>query len=298
MYPSSKPKTRSLLGLLVVGLLGLGFWQWQSIADWWVLNYYQPDPEIAAFAERTKMTDKGKAIFYFAQPKLDNKNDFNVHCQTLRGDLEIGCFRNWRIYVLRITNPELAPVMDETAAHEMLHAAYARLSSAERKRIDVLVDQQAALIKDKELEDLLKKYQITEPGQRTNELHSFLGTQFGNLMPELERYYARYFIDRTAVVAAHQAYELAFDRRKADLDFRLAEINSLKAQLNSLNAQMDAYLRSGNVSAYNSLVPRQNSLVRTLKQKINEYNQLVDEFNSLSASLDSQQIAPENIQER
>lgn len=295
---NGRPKIRSIISLAIVGLLWLVFWQWQGIADWWVLNYYQPTAEIAGFADRTKMTDKGKAIFYFAQPMLADKASFNVQCQTLRGDLEIGCFRNWRIFVLRITNPELAPVMDETAAHEMLHAAFARLSGKEKERITQLVEKQATLLNDQALEDLLKKYEITEPGQRANELHSFLGTQFPSLLPELEKYYARYFTDRAAVVAAHQAYELAFDRRKTDLNVRQAEINSLKAQLNNINYRMDALINSGNVSAYNTLVGTQNSLVRNLKQKIEDYNRLVEEYNALSTSLDSQQILPEDITER
>lgn len=291
------PKKHAWL-FITAAIAAAVFWKWQAIADWWVLRYYQPDPEIAAIAQRTEMTDHARAIFYFADPKLDDKQAFNQHCQTARGDLEIGCYRNWRIYVLKITNPELKTVVDETAAHEMLHAAYARLSGSEKARINQLVEQQAALLNDKELNELLAKYEITEPGQRANELHSFLGTQFPKLLPDLETYYSRYFSDRQAVVKAHQAYKAAFNRRKADLDRRLAHINSLKAQLSSINAQMDGYLRSGNIAAYNALVPRQNSLVRTLKQSITEYNQLVDEFNSLSASLDSHEQIESDVQER
>lgn len=291
------PKKHASL-LIVVALAALVFYKWQVAVDWWVLRYYQPTAEIAAIASRTTMTDHARAIFYFADPKLDNNAEFNQHCQTNRGDLEIGCYSKWRIYVLKVANPELAPVIDETAAHEMLHAAYARLGAGERTRINALVEQQATLLNDKPLNDLLKKYEITEPGQRANELHSFLGTQFANLLPELESYYSRYFTNRQAVVAAHNAYESAFSRRKAALDSALAEINSLKSQLNRLNGQMDAHKRSGNIEAYNALVPRQNNLVRTLKQKINDYNQAVEEYNSLSASLDSHEQIQSEAEER
>ncbi len=88
--------------------------------------------------------------------------------------------------------------MPVTAAHEMLHAAYAELAPGQRRRVDQLLDQAFEASADQRLRDTLAEYADAEPGQRHNELHSILPTEVAELSPPLERYYQRYFEDRGA----------------------------------------------------------------------------------------------------
>ncbi len=284
--------------LLVCGTLIYGLANYQNLADRLALATYKPSAEISGFVGRTTMTERAKAMFYRNNPRIDDKTTFNTDCDVQGQVLEIGCFTGRRIYILNITNPELTSNMDVTAAHELLHAAYARLSASEKTQINQQLETAFVALNNKDLNDLIAKYDQSEPGQRDNELHSLLGTQYANLSPELEAHYRQYFSNRSAIVAAYNRSQSAFASREADLNARLVKINIDKASLSALNTQMDTLLRAGRVSDYNALVPRQNALVQSLKSEINAYNELVDEYNKLGQSLNSQQISPDDIQAR
>src|SRR5207237_183825 len=121
------------------------------------------------------------------------------------------------IYLVRIDRSELAPEERVVASHEMLHEAYARLSKGEQKRLGPLIDQSLALIHDPALTARLGDYDRTEPGQRYNELHSILGTEYRTLSPGLEAYYRRYFSDRLAVVAASEQFDHVFSDLESEV---------------------------------------------------------------------------------
>ncbi len=280
---------RSLeLGLLLV--LVVGVLNYQFLLDQYALATFKPDPAVGAIESRLSLTDKARAILYRAQPKIDDKATFNRDCQTSKGELELGCYYRERIYVLEISNPSLAPEMDVVTAHELLHAAWARLGQKDRERLAAQLDQVYQAQADAELRQRMAGYAKTEPGQEANELHSILATEEARLTPELEQYYARYFENRSTIVAAHARYEGVFNSRRQELESELAAIRGYKAQLAVVNRQLDSYRSAGRVEQYNALVPRQNSLVDTINSRIEQYRQGVDEYNALSKSLDSQEI--------
>lgn len=289
MKTSNKALTLSLqfaaLGVLLI--VGLNF---QSILDWYALQTYHPAADVAQIESRLQLTPLATAIFYRNGPQIDSKTAFNSDCSTSAGVLELGCYYHGHIYILRIDNTSLAPEMDVVTAHELLHAAWVRLSDSERNKLSTELQTAYASIQDPELQARMADYAKSEPGEEANELHSILGTEYAKLPPDLESYYARYFVQRSAIVAAHQSYQNVFNTRRAELEAELFTIRSLKSQLTSLNRTMADYRSAGLISAYNALVPRQNALVDDINSRIDTYSNGVAEYNALSGSLNSRQI--------
>lgn len=258
-----------------------------------------PDPQIVALADRTAMTDGGRQIFFSASPELRERAGFTLSCPAKEGRQILGCYRNGKIYILRIGQPELASVMAVTAAHEMLHAAYDRLSRAERQQVDTLTAAHYTSSQDAELINLVERYPEAD---RVNELHSLLATHVPRLQPELEQHYRRYFADRSRAVAAHRESDAVFDRIEARHSELLREIHGLAARIDQLQGQQQAALsearrltsdieglrQQGRIDESNRLVPQQNAAadrVAALQSQVvlltNDHNARVREINEL-----------------
>ncbi|MEO7617393.1 MAG: hypothetical protein ABIS59_00975 [Candidatus Saccharibacteria bacterium] len=280
-----------LIGQLVfLALVLTGAYKYQFILDQYAIATFAPKPEVASIIDRLGLTSEAKGILYRTKPQIDSKAAFNADCKTSKGELELGCYVNGRIYILKIENASLAPEMDVVLAHELLHAGYDRLNRGQKAIVDADLEAAYEKLTDADLKQRMADYAISEPGQRDNELHSILGTEYAGLGTALEGHYATYFADRNVVVEAQMTYQKVFEDRRRALDSDLAGIRALKTQLSALNRRMEGLKSSGSIAAYNSLVPQQNQLVDTINTRIRAYQQGVDEYNALSKSLDSQQI--------
>ena len=108
------------------------------------------------------------------------------------------------IALFDVTDPRLDGIEEVVASHEMLHAAWDRMSQGEKDRLTPLLDAAyAEQANNKDLVERMAFYARTEPGEETNELHSILGTEVAHLSPALEKYYSQYFSNRQALVALH-----------------------------------------------------------------------------------------------
>ncbi len=295
-----------MLVILVIGG-ALAAWQRNAIIDWALLRSYAPPAAIAQLARETTMTSLGKHWFYLDRPELDNKPAFNAHCGSLQSSGEdsavLGCFTGNRqgIYLYDVTDSRLNGVIEVTAAHEMLHQAYARLSSQERTRVDAMLVSFSKQLTDQTVKDQLAVYQKSEPGELVNEMHSLFGTEIANLPAPLETYYARYFSDRAKVVAFNAQYQAVFtaqlkqidsydaqlatlkktiDAEQADLQNTLQALQLQKARLDTMDQGSAAYHAAA--IAYNADVNAYNSELAVTKQHIDEYNQIVDTRNSIA----------------
>lgn len=258
-------------------------------------------PEIQGFADRTLMTPFARRIFFDTNPQLQARAPFTSSCPAKERRQILGCYVDQRIFVLRVEQADLAPVMDVTAAHEMLHAAYRKLGSAERKRVDGWTKSfyESTGSQDKELRQMLERYPEAE---RTNELHSLLGTQVTSLSAVLERYYTRYFVRRDAVVNANDRSGKVFD----DIESRHAgltkEIQGLATRIDELvvqqaaraveaqrlSADIQGLREAGRVEESNALVAQQNAaadrvaeLQENIRKLIEQHNSKVQEINQL-----------------
>lgn len=239
------------------------------ILDWYYLRNYTPPPRIAALADQATMTDTGRKLFYRSRPQIDSSREELVqHCNIPNDKtIELGCYLSSnQIYLMDIVQPELQSEMAVTAAHETLHAAYERLSRSERQRLDAELEAYADTITDADFRQRMAEYAQTEPGERDNELHSIIGTEYSNLPPSLANHYAQYFSDRSKIVAASDQFSSTFDGLHA-------EIVQLDTTIKALRGQMEAYLATNQINRYNSLVPVINDDINRYNQKVSLYNQ-------------------------
>lgn len=220
---------------------------------------YQPSSEIAAFADRTAMSDRGTFLFYASRPSLEDTQVFNEKCARVEQSAAIlGCYDGQYIYIYDISNPKLDGIREVTSAHEMLHAAYQRLDEAARRKVDALLEIEYAKLKNStDFSERMDFYARTEPGERNNELHSIIGTEVASIGAELEAYYDDYFDNRSIVVQLHQQYATVFD----ELQTRSQEIS------NRLSALADAI--EGASARYNAGVNQLNQDIARFNARTN-----------------------------
>ncbi|NBU33594.1 hypothetical protein EB118_02265 [bacterium] len=294
----------NFLIVLLFVVPGLIFWQRQNLYDWWTLRSYTPPAEVVSLADKTTMTDNARKIFYVAKPQVQSQKDnFRQACQSAEKTIVLGCYKTiGGIYVYAVDDQRLNGIQEVTAAHEMLHAAYDRLSKKERVRIDDLTAKAFSTVTDERIRKNIDSYRERDATVVPNELHSILGTEVAVLSPELETYYAQYFASRASVVKLSQQYEAEFSKREAKVEQYDNQIKALKVEIDNLKntldsqdakisaqkATMDSYLSNKSFAEYNALVPSFNVLVKSfnanvssLKAKIEQYNSIVQARNAI-----------------
>lgn len=317
----------SIIGLAITLLLIVGA-AWvllnrQFVIDQIAVWQFKPSSEVTQLARDTTMTSDGTFIFYATQPEIATADRFNADCKKQEeGNAILGCYKANRIFIYNVQDERLNGIKQVTAAHEMLHAVYQRLSEDEKKTVSDELEKIYATTSNAELKKRMEYYDRTEPGQRHNELHSILGTEFSELSPKLEDHYKKYFSERQSVVALYRQYNTKFTANEAsrgdlktELEALSVEINTLKNQydtnLNQINNDIETFnarARSGAFSGQAQFQTERSALlakaesVKSERQAISDkialyeekrqkYNALVDESNSMTKALDSS-LAP------
>jgi hypothetical protein len=321
LYQSKKPVRRFFRSLLILviwlAVLGLLAANRQNIVDWWMLRHYQAPATVAQLAGQDTMTDYARKIFYVNHAAIEDKSSFPKSCPNNGGEqtIVLGCYHSNQagIFLLGVADPRLSGVEQVTAAHEMLHGAYDRLSSSEKSKVDtMLLDYYNHGLTDQRVKDAIAAYRKTEPHDLVNEMHSIFGTEVANLPIGLVQYYTRYFTDRSQVTAYAAQYQAVFTSRqaavaqddvqltslkqqidtiKADLTAKRASIQSSQSSLNALQANGDIKNYNAGVPAYNALIDNYNVEVANLQSLISQYNSLVASRNSIA--LEENQLAKE-----
>jgi hypothetical protein len=281
----------------------VAWWQRYDIYDWWRLRAYEPPAKVVQLADETTMESSTRKLFYAYHPSLEGRATFNTHCPLTEKTIVLGCYvKNMGIYLYDVTEERLHGVVEVTAAHEALHAAYDRLSGRERGRVDDMLNKTYASIKDERIKKTIEAYRANG-ADVNNELHSILGTEVRSLPADLETYYRQYFKDRQAVVGFSEKYEKAFTDRKDELARYDQQLKDLKAQIESLTASLkqqvqridSEYARlqqlrstgqtekyNAGVSGYNQGVNAYNANARRVEDLINQYNTIVERRNTIA----------------
>lgn len=284
----------------------------QALSDWWQLRGYTPPSAVVTLASQDTMIPSAKHTFYVNHPDIEsNASQFRTDCNESEKTIILGCYRSNQdgIFLYNVQDSRLFGIQQVTAAHEMLHAAYDRLSGHDKNYVDGLLwDYYNNGLHDQRIIDTINSYRQTEPNDIVNEMHSIFGTEVASLPAPLEAYYTRYFTNRQAVASYAAGYQAEFTSRenqiKAD-DARLAQLKSdisseeqsLQTQLDQINsdrARLDSLRGSSNITEYNSNVGSFNSEVSAynagvdrLRSDINTYNQLVTARNAIAVDLNS-----------
>ena len=310
------------VSIVLLGVAAAAVLNRQYIFDQVTVWQYEPSAQLQTMSERASLSEKGEFYLYASQPVITTADEFNTVCERQEsGSAVLGCYTNGRIYVYDVPNDQLDGVEEVTTAHEMLHAAWQRTSDQERTRVAALLEEAYAGLNDPELNERLDYYARTEPGERSNELHSILATEYAVLGDELEEYYSQYFIDRSKVVALHAGYEAVFNDLKAQSEALSAEMSVLKQRIdeqtaaynaeaaaitdaiNALNRESQTVDRSDS-SAVNAFNAKRQEVLRRIdaltitkndtnadvalyNEKVKQFNALVTSVNELTQSLDS-----------
>lgn len=246
--------------IAVIASIALGlfiFVNRQYVVDQINVWDFQPSSDVVSFTDRTGMNQTGIFYFYTSHPVVENAQDFNTQCgKTEQSTAILGCYTNRNIYVYNVTNAQLDGIREVTAAHEMLHAAYDRMSDSEKQTVDALLEAEYTKLKsDKAFADQMAFYDRTEPGERDNELHSVIGTEVASISPALEDHYRAYFTDRSKVVALHTKYAAVF----SNLQTRAQQLSDQLTQLSD-SIKKDS-------TTYNQEVSQLNSDINTFNSK-------------------------------
>lgn len=303
----------ALLVILVAG--NVTIWvQRQQIADWWRLRGYSAPADVAQLASDDTMTPYAKHLFYVNHPALESKQSFNDHCADKSEETAVlGCYHGNRqgIYIYDVTDPRLSGVQQVTAAHEMLHQAYDRLSSSDRKNVDqMLEDFYNNQLQDQNIKDKIDSYK-KQGADVVNEMHSIFGSEVVSLPQPLENYYKQYFTNRQKIANYAQSYQAEFTRRKEQVvqyDAQLAGLkdrintnkSDLNAKLNTLQAkekEINQDVSNRDQAKYDADVAQYNTMVETYNSELAETHSLISQYNSIVATRNDLAVQEQQLQE-
>lgn len=199
---------RWIIGLLLTTAIGFGLVLGPGLVGRFIARAsYQPPTAVATWGRLATMTPDAVKLYYGGTPALDGMRELAASCTVDRGPTGIlGCYTSdGSIHLLDFSAAQYGGRLDglaaTVAAHEMLHAAWASLDGSTKSRVDKLLDAEAdAMAGNADFASRMAQYQKAEPGERYNELHSIIATEYLDISPELEKYYSRYFTDRAAMV--------------------------------------------------------------------------------------------------
>jgi hypothetical protein len=283
----------------------------QRIFDWVKLRDYTPPSSVAQLASEDTMNSYTTHVFYVNHPKLlATVTSFRKECPSDEADIILGCYHVGQngIFIYSVKDQALAGVQQVTAAHEVLHAIYARLSPSARMKLNGELEAYYKYdLKNSRVKAEIAVYQQTEPGSVYDEMSCTFGTEIAQLPADLDAYYSQFFTNRAAIVGYEQQYEGVVTSRQNQItadDQQLTSLSqqiqnqqkSLATQLTIITAQRSALssLESTNAIEYNQSVPSFNALVSTYNADVtalqtteNHYNQLLATRNSIAGEFDT-----------
>lgn len=204
----------------------------------------EPSPDAIAFADEAYLSDEGRRLFYDTRPEFLGAAEFAGRCvdqgvPRVRADGAVGCYSGAANTIVMYVpaDPRLRGFAVETAAHETLHAAWVRLTEAERADLTGLLEaEMARMPADATIHEQVAGSVGEHPENRATELFAYIGTQVwrdGGLDPRIEAVYGRFITDRAALVAVHTGWRSMLDGMAADIQAAsqaLAEQEAAAAQ--------------------------------------------------------------------
>lgn len=232
--------------------------------DWRKERSYQPSAEIEELMGQLELTNDGKRIFAAVDPTLETGMGFNEKC-TFKdvGGYVLGCYVNdpGKVYIYRVDEEELKGIHEATAAHELLHAVWARMSEQERTELTAEMES----FKQANETVLGEELALYEAGNWQDELHSRIGVEFADLPEKLEQHYGKYFQNRKKLVEFYQGYKGTYDGIKVRADEIQAEIDQLKEEISNLKVEIDDNRKNyqERLENYKKAVAEYNECART-----------------------------------
>ena len=224
---------------------------------------YQPDAAMLSLIESISLTEKGDLLIRSTHPNITDGESFRNNCSKVDHSEDghiLGCYLpdSHEIHLLNVTDERLKGIVEVTAAHEMLHAAWAQMPDNSRHRLSKRIKNYYDGIKDSNpvLAERMQVYEHLKQRDFVNELHSVLGTEVAQLPGWLEKHYAQWLKNRKQIVQFYENYRQIF----VDLQ---NEADELQQQMKEMRADIEA--RS---EAYKTAVADFNAAVVTFNTDV------------------------------
>ena len=273
--------------------------QSRNISDWYKLSNYKAPASIASLVSQDTFTPYATKLFYINHPKILDRSTFSQKCPNNGGETStiLGCyfFIQRGIYLFQVSDPALNGVEQVTAAHEMLHGAWDRLSESKKAEIGAqLLDYYNNHLDNQTIKDQISIYKKTEPNALVNEMHSVFGTEIGKLPSSLETYYSQYFTDRQKIVGFWDSYQQVFINYKdqittqdnqlksleSQIVYNLADLKTQEATIAEQRSSLNNLMNSNQVSQYYSMLPRFNAQVVQYNSLVSSTNDMISQYHS------------------
>ena len=287
-----------------------------AVIDWFKGIGYNPTPAMLEVQNSLNLTTEGSRIFRATHAILASRDDFNSSCESHDEAVSVlGCYTGDRVYVYNVEDDRLTGIRESTAAHELLHAVWARLTGLEKSELVPLLESTYA--KHPEMQETIEAYPDDE---RIGELYVRLATQVKDLPEKLEAHYAKYFVDQDAVVAFYDSYIKPFNELTEQITTLKKELEALEKEISSRSEALDAKLKdfdtkvdefnrcadtAGCFTSNYAFTSRRAELVleqqtinvenTAINALIDKYNQKADTYNSsIARSSDLQNLINSN----
>lgn len=190
------------------------------------------------------LTESGERIFLASRPTLDGSQHFNTQCAEVQHGATghvLGCFTQDRIHLFAVTDPRLSGIVKVTAAHELLHATYARMRPGDRA---ALAEKLRKLYKersqsDPDLAERMSMYASLSDAAFAAELHAVFGSEQENLPDWLEEHYAQWFKHRSMIAGTYRTYLGVFRGIKNEASTLRSQMSTLRADVEQRKADYD-----------------------------------------------------------
>ncbi len=302
----------ALLGLVLVVIFSYQN-RWE-LRDKFVAKNYAAGASSERVRARLKLSGKGDLVYRASLTEVDSKSKFKEECPVKRFEEAsvLGCYTRQKIYVLEVDEPKLNGVEEVTAAHELLHAQFERMSKNEKESLFKLLAKLNAELKDDDVKALVASYEknLGSGEELYDEMFAIFGTQLEDVGAELESIYQNYFEDRAIIVKMYRDYSGEFKKLQTEIEGYDAKLKSLKKEKEDLEAsagdlssgldvkkaELDSLKNAGAFEefrnaaiAYNNQVEAYNAQVEEIKAIVGEYNSIVEKRNSLAVSVQNLQ---------
>ena len=259
------------------------------IYDWFRGVTYRPTAEMISIRDELNLTGRGEFLFNATQPELNEADAFNANCRQDESEVAVlGCYTAGNIYVYNITDAKLDGIRELTAAHELLHAVWARMGSTEKEDLKPILQQ----VYQNNLSVLKDDIETYADDEWIEEIFVRAGTEIKKLPDTLEKYYAEIFDDQDAIVDFYESYIAVFREIKMKMEGLASEIEVLR---DSINVKMTEYENKVNqlevdITRFNNCAETAGCFAteaefyvqrNTLVARENELNLLNDEINNM-----------------
>ncbi|WP_125099244.1 hypothetical protein [Leucobacter chromiireducens] len=205
----------------------------QQLKDHFAAVSFDPDPSVERVLHELDLTKRGARVFLATHPTIDGSQHFNTQCAGVDHSEQghvLGCYTHDQIHLFDVTDDRLSGVVEVTAAHELLHATFARLGDGDRAALSAKLRQEydSRVESDPELKERMSVYEHLPEAAFVNELHSVLGTEVRELPFWLEEHYAQWFVDRADIIDAFAKYHAVFVDLQRQADELRAEMTELR----------------------------------------------------------------------